>query len=131
MSNLRNCSSKQNVSCICAAISTNWHHKCNIDFVSNVLIRHFSRSSCLTNRKRNFYDDLGISKTSTQSDIKAAYYNLSKTYHPDKNKGCEKAAEKFRLVSEAYEVLGNFRSRRMYDKGLHDKIIVKVNENLM
>lgn len=65
----------------------------------------------------NYYDALGISKNSTQSEIKAAYYRLSMLYHPDKNQGCESAAIKFREITQAYEVLGNFKLRRLYDKG--------------
>lgn len=76
--------------------------------------RSFSRTCVAAN---SFYDALGITKAATQQDIKKAYYKLSKVYHPDKNKGCLNSAEKFRLVSEAYEVLGNFRTRRLYDKG--------------
>lgn len=79
--------------------------------------RTFSRTSQLA-KSKNFYDDLEIPKTSTQSEIKAAYYNLSKAYHPDKNQTVG-AANKFRKITQAYEVLGNFRTRRMYDKGVH------------
>lgn len=39
-------------------------------------------------------------------------------YHPDRNKGSEVAAEKFRDLSKAYEILGNFRLRKLYDKGI-------------
>lgn len=39
-------------------------------------------------------------------------------YHPDKNKGSSEAADKFRDISEAYEVLGNYRLRKLYDKGI-------------
>lgn len=39
-------------------------------------------------------------------------------YHPDRNKGSEMAAEKFRDLSKAYEILGNFRLRKLYDKGI-------------
>lgn len=64
------------------------------------------------------YEALGISKSSTQTEIKAAYYKLSMVYHPDRNKGCESAAKKFREITQAYEVLGNYRLRRLYDKGI-------------
>lgn len=67
--------------------------------------------------KRSHYDSLGITPAATQSDIKQAYYKLSKLYHPDTNKDSDNAAEKFRAISEAYEVLGNYRLRRLYDKG--------------
>lgn len=80
-------------------------------------IRTFSRTSQLA-KSENLYNDLGITSHATQKEIKQAYFNLSMVYHPDKNKGCKEASTKFRLISEAYEVLGNIRTRRMYDKGL-------------
>ncbi|XP_062563767.1 dnaJ homolog subfamily C member 30, mitochondrial [Armigeres subalbatus] len=64
------------------------------------------------------YDSLGLSPAATQNDIKQAYYKLSKLYHPDKNKDSDNAAEKFRSITEAYEVLGNYRLRKLYDKGI-------------
>lgn len=82
----------------------------------NLSVRTFSRTRQLA-KSKNFYEDLEIPRTATQSDIKSAYYELSMAYHPDKNKS-EQAKIKFRLISEAYEVLGNVRTRRMYDKGL-------------
>ncbi|SPP83587.1 dnaJ homolog subfamily C member 30, mitochondrial [Drosophila guanche] len=66
----------------------------------------------------NYYDALGIGKRSTQNEIKAAYYKLSMLYHPDKNQGSDSAAKKFRDINQAYEVLGNYRLRRLYDKGI-------------
>ncbi|XP_060646159.1 dnaJ homolog subfamily C member 30, mitochondrial [Drosophila nasuta] len=66
----------------------------------------------------NYYDALGIGKQSTQNEIKAAYYKLSMVYHPDRNDGSETAAIKFREITQAYEVLGNYRLRRLYDKGI-------------
>uniref|UniRef100_A0A1B0A375 J domain-containing protein n=1 Tax=Glossina pallidipes TaxID=7398 RepID=A0A1B0A375_GLOPL len=76
---------------------------------------NFSGTSAL---HQNYYEDLGISKNSTIGEIKAAYYNLSKLYHPDKNQGSEEAAKKFRAINQAYEVLGNYKLRRLYDKGI-------------
>jgi len=72
----------------------------------------------VTTRTRNLYEILDLHRTATQVDIKNAYYKLSMIYHPDKNKDCELAAEKFREITSAYEVLGNFRLRRLYDKGI-------------
>lgn len=66
---------------------------------------------------RNHYDVLGITPKATQTDIKSAFYKLSKMYHPDKNKGSDDASRKFQDISAAYEVLGNFKLRRLYDKG--------------
>jgi len=78
--------------------------------------RNFSIGSVL--RKRSHYDVLGLTPKATQVDVKDAYYKLSKIYHPDKNKGSSDAAEKFRLVNSAYEILGNYKLRRLYDKGI-------------
>lgn len=66
---------------------------------------------------KSHYEALNISKTATHKEIKDAYYRLSMIYHPDKNKGCEEAAKKFRDITSAYEVLGNVRQRKLYDGG--------------
>lgn len=50
--------------------------------------------------------------------VKDAYYKLSKKYHPDHYRGDEDPAKKFREIKEAYEVLGNFHQRKMYDRGM-------------
>ncbi|KPI98899.1 PREDICTED: dnaJ homolog subfamily C member 30-like [Papilio xuthus] len=63
------------------------------------------------------YDVLGVTPKSTQNDIKSAYYKLSKLYHPDISSD-ETSAKKFRAITEAYEVLGNIKLKKMYDKGL-------------
>ncbi|XP_036322040.1 dnaJ homolog subfamily C member 30, mitochondrial-like [Rhagoletis pomonella] len=78
--------------------------------------QYLSTSSSL--KSANYYQALGIVQSSTQSEIKSAYYKLSMQYHPDKNKGCENSAKKFREITQAYEVLGNYRLRRLYDKGI-------------
>lgn len=102
MANLRKCSSKyvnQGVSAIFGG-SSNVRHVCeSTDLKLNRSVRTFSRTSQLA-KKRNFYDDLGIPKSSTQSEIKSAYYNLSMAFHPDKNKGCDKASKRFRIISD-------------------------------
>ncbi|XP_058117270.1 dnaJ homolog subfamily C member 30, mitochondrial [Anopheles ziemanni] len=74
--------------------------------------------SCSLALLRSHYDSLGVTPNATQNDIKQAYYKLSKLYHPDKNKGSDSAAEKFRDITAAYEVLGNYRLRKLYDKGI-------------
>ncbi|XP_059619524.1 dnaJ homolog subfamily C member 30, mitochondrial [Phlebotomus argentipes] len=79
--------------------------------------RCFSRTRILFQAK-NHYDVLGLTPKATQNDIKAAYYKLSKQYHPDKNKGSEEAVTKFRDITAAYEILGTYRLRRLYDKGV-------------
>ena len=66
--------------------------------------------------KKNYYDVLGLTPKASSTEIKSAYYRLSKKYHPDLNTtDASKAA--FAEISEAYEVLGNRRSRRLYDRG--------------
>lgn len=66
---------------------------------------------------KNHYETLGVPRTATQQEIKDAYYELSKMYHPDKKKGCEYSAKKFRDITAAYEILKNYRIRKLYDKG--------------
>lgn len=62
----------------------------------------------------NYYSVLGISKDSTATEIKYAYRSLAKEYHPDINK--TKGAEaKFKMINEAYEVLGNPQKKKKYD----------------
>lgn len=119
MSFLRNSTKIQlnrSVSCICFPLNHDSNHMIK-DISSRPAIRTFSKSSCL-GKKEDFYADLEITKTATALDIKNAYYKLSKKYHPDKNKGSDEAATRFRQISEAYEVLGNHGKRKRYDKGL-------------
>jgi len=66
---------------------------------------------------KDYYGTLGLSKTATEDDIKKAYRKLAMKYHPDKNPNDAEAAEKkFKLVSEAYEVLSDPEKRKIYDK---------------
>jgi molecular chaperone DnaJ len=70
--------------------------------------------------KRDYYEILGVGKTATQDDIKKAYRKLAKQYHPDMNPTDRKAAEeKFKELSEAYEVLADPDKRQKYDKYGH------------
>ncbi|NTV47707.1 MAG: DnaJ domain-containing protein [Chlorobiales bacterium] len=64
----------------------------------------------------NYYDVLAIGKAATEEEIKKAYRKLAVKYHPDKNKGDKAAEEKFKEVSEAYEVLSDPEKRKMYDR---------------
>lgn len=65
---------------------------------------------------KDYYKILGVDKKASQADIKKAYRALAKKYHPDKNKGDKAAEEKFKDISEAYEVIGDEEKRKQYDQ---------------
>lgn len=67
--------------------------------------------------KKNYYEILGVAKNCSSKDIKKAYYQLAKKYHPDTNKSDPNAAKKFQEVSEAYEV--NIYIYKFYSKIHH------------
>jgi len=64
---------------------------------------------------KDYYSILGVSKNANQKDIKKAYYQLAKKYHPDTNKDDPHSMKKFQEVSEAYEVLSDDGKRSEYD----------------
>ncbi|HLT56689.1 MAG TPA: molecular chaperone DnaJ [Bacillota bacterium] len=68
--------------------------------------------------KRDYYEVLGISKDATKEEIKRAYRKLARKYHPDVNKEPD-AADKFKEVKEAYEVLSDDNKRAQYDQFGH------------
>jgi len=69
--------------------------------------------------QRDYYEILGIDKSANVDEIKKAYRKLAMKYHPDKNPGDKEAENKFKEVSEAYEVLKNPEKRATYDRFGH------------
>uniref|UniRef100_A0A7S3VBQ1 J domain-containing protein n=1 Tax=Chaetoceros debilis TaxID=122233 RepID=A0A7S3VBQ1_9STRA len=69
--------------------------------------------------KADFYTTLNVPKSADKASVKKAYFKLAKEYHPDTNKGDEKASEKFKKVTEAYEVLSDDKQRELYDNYGH------------
>jgi curved DNA-binding protein len=63
---------------------------------------------------KDYYDTLGVSKTATTSEIRKAYRKLAKEYHPDSSHNQGKTDEKFKEISEAYDVLGDEKKSRTY-----------------
>lgn len=71
--------------------------------------------------KRDYYEVLGVSRQATKSEMKKAYRKLAMEHHPDKNKE-DGAAERFKEISEAYEVLSDDDKRARYDRFGHDGV---------
>jgi molecular chaperone DnaJ len=66
--------------------------------------------------EKDFYKVLGVSPTASQSEIKSAYRLKAKDLHPDKNQGDAAREEKFKAVSEAYDILSDSKKRAEYDE---------------
>ena len=69
--------------------------------------------------KKDFYEILGVTKSSSQDEIKKAYRKVAMQYHPDRNPGDKPAEEKFKEAAEAYEILSDSDKRAQYDRFGH------------
>jgi molecular chaperone DnaJ len=69
--------------------------------------------------KRDYYEVLGLDKNTTEDEIKKSYRKLAVKYHPDKNPGDKDAENKFRELTEAYEILKDPQKRSQYDQFGH------------
>lgn len=67
-------------------------------------------------QNKDFYAVLGVSASASQDEIKKQYRKLASRYHPDKNPNDAKAADRFKEISEAYQVLGDAERRKQYDQ---------------
>src|SRR5256885_3128626 len=70
--------------------------------------------------KQDFYDVLGVPRDCSEADVKKAYRKLAMECHPDRNNGDKAAEERFKLVTEAYEVLRDSQKRAAYDRYGHE-----------
>lgn len=87
----------------------------------NTVALHIQTARCFSTwgpLRRSHYDTLGVSRSSSQADIKSAFYKLSKKHHPDANVNDPAATSKFQEIAEAYEILGNEDARKRYDVGM-------------
>ncbi len=68
---------------------------------------------------RDYYQILGVSRSSDDATLKAAYRKLAMEHHPDRNGGCEDSATRFKEINEAYSVLSDAQKRAAYDRFGH------------
>ncbi len=72
-----------------------------------------------SDRKRDYYEVLGVGRGSADEDVKKAYRRLAVQFHPDRNPGDKQAEEKFKEINEAYQVLSDPEKRSQYDRFGH------------
>lgn len=72
--------------------------------------------------KRDYYEILGVTRSSSEAEIKKAYRQMALKYHPDKNPGDKQSEEKFKEAAEAYEVLSDANKKSRYDQFGHQGV---------
>ncbi len=72
--------------------------------------------------KRDYYEVLEVARTASDEEIKKAYRKLAMKYHPDRNAGNKASEERFKEISEAYEILSDADKRRQYDRFGHEGV---------
>src|SRR5947209_14252359 len=65
----------------------------------------------------DYYKVLGVGKNASDEEIKKSYRKLARQYHPDRNQGDKRSEERFKEISQAYDVLGDPEKRKQYDRG--------------
>ncbi|KAF7839933.1 chaperone protein dnaJ A6, chloroplastic-like [Senna tora] len=86
-----------------------------LDMGSSQTLQHRRGSRLIVRADADYYSVLGVSKSASKSEIKSAYRKLARSYHPDVNKEAG-AEEKFKEISNAYEVLSDDEKRSIYDR---------------
>ena len=97
----------------CRNPSQKIHDTINHQFNRNERVGLFSK--LYASIPKDYYERLGVSRSSTTSEIKRAYRKLALKYHPDVNKASD-AADNFKMISEAYEVLSDDKKRQLYNQ---------------
>jgi curved DNA-binding protein len=84
-----------------------------LDIASPVI---YKKDSLMAVEFKDYYKTLGVPKTATDKEIKAAYRKLARKHHPDVNQGNKQAEAKFKEINEAYEVLSDPEKRKRYEQ---------------
>ncbi len=94
-----------------------WPANCSAPLCVTIL-----EEGCQSPMERDYYADLGVSRTASTEEINAAFRKLAAKYHPDRNPGDKAAEQKFTRMAEAYNVLKDPKSREAYDRGGSEQV---------